>query len=379
MDIKRFSVLFNASNLHGGGGIQVAASFVHELLALDVRDFDFVVWVSDEVADSLRLLGHDLDSIDCIEVNNSYGLKALLSPLNFKLARFDVVFSVFGPNYYLRSTYVDIVGFAQAWIVDFSAYFTLSFVDRLWAKIKFSIQKFFFKFSDVFVVELDHVRSKLCERKIAPPDSIHVVNNCISSLYREPWLWEDVTFPFAGDGFRVGCLGRDYVHKNLCILPVVSSILKERYGLEVRFFVTLNEREWSLKSDGFKDAVCNVGELSITQCPSFYRYMDAVFFPSFLECFSATPLEAMAMGKPLFASRRDFNKDICKDYAFYFDPESPEDAAGVIARYIKYVHGQDSQRLQVASEYAFRFSSAKERAEKYVNIVRDCCLRIAKS
>ena len=68
--------------------------------------------------------------------------------------------------------------------------------------------------------------------------------------------------------------------------------------------------------------------------------MDAIIFPSLLECFSATPLEAMAMEKPFFASDREFIRDVCSDYALYFDPEDPISAANVINDYLENSYGK---------------------------------------
>jgi glycosyltransferase involved in cell wall biosynthesis len=78
----------------------------------------------------------------------------------------------------------------------------------------------------------------------------------------------------------------------------------------------------------------------------------------------------MAMEKPLFASDRRFVKDVCGDLALYFDPHEPENVADVIASYIKNQHGNDAARLAEARQHAVNFSSAKGRAERYLEIIR---------
>ncbi|MOA18610.1 Glycosyl transferases group 1 [compost metagenome] len=98
--------------------------------------------------------------------------------------------------------------------------------------------------------------------------------------------------------------------------------------------------------------------------------MDAVIFPSLLECFSATPLEAMAMQKPLFASDRGFVRDVCGDFAWYFNPLSADSAADVIAEYITKHHGKNQERLAAARRHVLNFSNARQRAENYLNIIR---------
>lgn len=363
-------VLINSANLHQGGGVQVAASFLSELLSADELDEQFTVWASTEVATSLQKSGVAFQRLPNVEVVDEYGLSAWLSKRNKALSDFDLVFTIFGPNYFRNKNYTNLVGFAQPWILDDSAYSLLSPLSRLKTKLKFFAQKLFFKTADAFVVELEHVRDGLYTKGIAKPGSVHVAYNCISSLYLKPETWQPLESGITSPNFKVGFLGRDYAHKNTSILPGVKSILAEKYGLNVDFFVTFNEQEWANKPEAFRSSIANVGSLAVTQCPSFYQALDAVIFPSLLECFSATPLESMAMEKPLFASDRRFVKDICGDFALYFDPLDPENVADVIASYIQNQHGKDSERLALAREHAINFSSAKGRAERYLEIIR---------
>lgn len=350
--------------------MQVGASFLGEILDLDYSDLDIVFWVSSEVQDSLLKQGVSLPDELSFEVVDIFGLKGFFAPVNRRLKDFDLVFTIFGPNYLRPSKYINVVGFAQLWVLDSSAYITLSLVSRIKSRLKFFIQKCLFKAADALVVELEHVRDGLYTDRIANPGSVHVAYNCISSLYLKPETWQPLEASIDSSNFKVGFLGRDYAHKNTSILPRAKCILVEKYGLDVDFFVTFNEHEWAKKSEVFRSSIVNVGSLAVTQCPSFYQALDAVIFPSLLECFSVTPLEAIAMEKPLFASDRRFVKDICGDFALYFDPLNPESVADVIAGYIRDQHGKDSERLALAREHAINFSSAKGRAERYLQIIR---------
>ncbi|ELB2761186.1 glycosyltransferase [Vibrio alginolyticus] len=81
------------------------------------------------------------------------------------------------------------------------------------------------------------------------------------------------------------------------------------------------------------DAIENfysVGEINLNQCPNFYKYLDALIFPSMLECFSATPIESMKMETPVFCSNYPFLSEICGNSAIYFDATSSDDIARVI-------------------------------------------------
>lgn len=365
-----YKVLINASNLHNGGGVQVATSFIDELINFNDIDFDLVIWVSTEISKSLSGLGVCVEKENNIKVVDIYGLEGVRSEYNKLLSQFDLVFTVFGPNYFRNRKYINLVGFAQPWIIDDSAYCLLPPLVRLKFKLKFFVQKLFFKASDAFVVELEHVRDKIQRKRLAPRDSIYVAYNCISSIYLRPETWRPLDTTISSVNFKIGFVGRDYNHKNTSILPDVKQILAEKHGLCVDFFVTLNDREWELKPNSFRTLIKNVGSLDVTQCPTFYQALDAVIFPSLLECFSATPLEAMAMGKPIFASDRRFVRDVCGDFAIYFDPLDSENIADVIAGYIKNQYGNDDKRLAEAREHAINFSTSKGRAERYIEIIR---------
>ncbi len=103
--------------------------------------------------------------------------------------------------------------------------------------------------------------------------------------------------------------------------------------------------------------------------------MDAVIFPSLLECFSASPLEAMFMNKPLFASNRPFVKQFCGDYAKYFNPNDPYSAAKVIAEYFN-DRDKESKNFKLANEYVTNTFNPTTRAESYLKILENMLGRL---
>jgi glycosyltransferase involved in cell wall biosynthesis len=361
-------ILINATNLHVGGGVQVATSFVAELIKQPRTDVDITVWVSSEVDMNLRRIGCDLSILKQYEVFNTYGLKLLFSASRHRFKNFDGIFTVFGPLYIWRSSSVSVVGFAQPWIIYPSneIYGGLAWRSRVVTRFKYWIQSLFFRRADRLVVELEHVKAALLRLRMAKDADVYIVNNCLSSMYSEECSWAPVAVPEKDCRFRLGFVGRNYPHKNTRIFPEVRNLLLRNHGIDVHFFVTFSDEEWALCSPEFRDAASNVGVLTVSQCPSFYHAMDGVIFPSLLECFSATPLEAMAMRRPLFASDRAFNRDVCGKYALYFDPLDAVSAAEVIANYIKNSENVVA-RIEEARDHAFSFSDASGRASKYMN------------
>lgn len=369
----RKKILINTSNLHNGGGVQVAISFIYELSLMMDKDFsDIHIVTSKEVDRGLKRINTTTQTFGHYEVLNTYGLQALRSPLNSRIKNYDVVFTVFGPNYLRIKARKDIVGFAQPWIIDFNnpVLNKLSRLNssKLW--IKFNLQWLFFLRSDHYIVELEHVKEKLKQIKKVPDEKIDVVYNTVSSLYLDTKKWCPIALNKSKEQLCLGIVTRDYPHKNLDILPKVAQALKLNHDLSVHFYTTLNDDEWSKRGSYFKEYISTVGSLSPEECPSFYQQIDGVIFPSLLECFSATPLEAMVMEKPLFASDRGFVRDVCHNYAIYFDPLDADDIALKIANYFQ-SDKMDIAQLKDAKEYAFSFSSARGRAEKFLKIIND--------
>ncbi|HZK19793.1 MAG TPA: glycosyltransferase [Treponemataceae bacterium] len=342
--------LINASNLHVGGGVQVAISFLYECSLLSKDFSNYTIVVSSEVASGLKRIGANTSIFRSYQVIDTYGLKALTSPLN-KLAKVhDVCFTVFGPNYLLKQSKVEIVGFAQPWMLYFDnpTLENLTPLQKLKLKVKFALQWAFFKRANMFVVELEHVQERLLQLKNIPQKRISVVYNTISSIYLNSSLWRSLPFFRKKEKISLGLVSRDYAHKNINTFPLVADILKTKYALDVHFYVTLTDEEMASKSSLFNQYVTSVGLLSPEECPSFYEQLDAVVFPSFLECFSASPLEAMVMSKPLFASDRNFVRDVCSEHAIYFDPTNPEDIAAKIADYFSSNNPDETLNLNAA-------------------------------
>ena len=67
------------------------------------------------------------------------------------------------------------------------------------------------------------------------------------------------------------------------------------------------------------------------ELPLLYNLADVFVFPSLYEGFGLPPLEAMACGRPVIASRAGSLPEVLGDAALYFDPEDPADMAARLA------------------------------------------------
>ena len=76
------------------------------------------------------------------------------------------------------------------------------------------------------------------------------------------------------------------------------------------------------------------------------------------------------MRKPLFASDHGFVSDVCGEHAYYFDPLDPDAIANVIAGYFN-VRQKTEAELDSALEHVLAFSNARERAQKYLQLIEE--------
>ncbi len=366
-------ICINTSNLHYGGGVQVATSFLRELCKLEkaLLDVEVSVYLSSEVKANLGDTVNQLKRKFDVQVFDVFGLKALFRKVRKKYLEFDLIFSVFGPDYLPMIGAKRVVGFAQPWILynKSDAYQRLGFLSALKSRMNFWIKKQLFKGADAYLVELEHVKERMLAKQIGREDNIYIAYNTISRNYSEINNRKLLLDKKPDDLFKLGIISRNYSHKNLSVLPEIKRILGERYHRKVAFYVTFNEAEFRRESFFFQNDVINLGPKKVDECIDTYLSFDAVFFPSLLECFSATPLEAMATGRVLFASDRPFNRDVCGEHAYYFDPLSPEDAARVINSYIEHKWGRDLEDRLAAREHAIGFSNPRDRALKYIEII----------
>ena len=366
--------LINASNLHFGGGVQVASSFIYELsLLLKVENLNVItVFCSKKVRDSLPF-DFDDSVFKEFEVIDVFGKSRPTKSLQKKFNGYDVCFTVFGPFYFSPKVKKHICGFAQPWIAypKNDVYKRLSLLEFLKNKIKFKIQSFFFRRFDLLIVEQKHIKNALCKLNYKP-DEIRVVSNCVSSIYEDKTQWLPISFDKGNlvNEVTLGFIGRPYPHKNVAILNEVYDILVNKFNMRCNFVFTFTKEEMELcEFEGNRD-FHTVGEIVAAQCPSFYKLLDALVFPSLLECFSASPIEAMKMNTTVIASDYPFVREICDDSIFYFNPLDAFD----IAAQIHSTFSDNLNRLEkvkLASELVGNLPTSKNRAISYLNIIQN--------
>lgn len=376
-------VLINAANLHVGGGVAVATSVIDALSRHTVPADRVSLLLSSTVHDELVVLGTDLSRFAGWSVFDACGISALWRGLASRLTGHDVVFTVFGPLYARRPDSIQLCGFAQPRVIypDSPATRALPWHKRIRERVMYYVQELFFRRADSLVVELEHVRDRLAQHPRLRGIPVSVVYNTADRVFYEPSRRTPTKLPPASNGVRrLGIVSRNYPHKNLALLPALKRVASEVHGIDIEFWVTFNDAEWSSVGDEFRSSVSNVGPLRLTQVPGFYAAMDGVLFPSLLECFSATPLEAMLMGRPLFASDLPFIRDCCHEHAVYFDPLDLDSIAAAIASwFVTTPESERDARLDAATRFARSYPDAEARALAYLDLTRSLAARYRSS
>lgn len=364
-------ILINCSNLHAGGGVAVATSFIDCLSRMDISYFDVSLLLSTEVMANLLSLETNLQSFESVQIVDYYGLEALWKGLSSHFEDIDLVFTVFGPAYFLRSKTKHLFGFAQPNILYPDNLYSLHLpaLQRLKVKLKFKLQELFYSRADSFVVELDHVKRGLENRFFFKNKDISIVSSSVHSVFKNTNDWSNIELPHSNAMLKLGLVSRNYPHKNLKILPKVKKELLERYNLAVDFFVTFPQKEWDKCDDSFKESVINVGGLKLNECPSFYSSLDGVVFPSLLECFSAVPIETMMLNKPLFASDLPFIRDVCAKHCNYFDPLDEVSIADAIYKYFILPRANQESFTRSAFTFVQNYPNPNERAVGYLKLI----------
>lgn len=326
-------LLVNAANLHVGGGLNVASSVIDEISRMEISA-ECTILVSSLVRANLEAMGTDLEAFQRVETHDQVRLKGLWAKLPIAVRDYDVVLNIFGPVYSPRLAWRSVMGFAQPWIAFPNNLATrrLSWVTRVQRRAKFALMAPWFLLADTLVVEQEAVREALLSRWLFKRKRVVVVSNTVDSIFADPDRWTKVKLPARDNALKLGIISRNYVHKNLGLLAEVRRVLREKFEVDSDIFVTLKAREWEDLPSSVKEELTNVGPLTIDQCPPFYLQLDAVVFPSLLECFSASPLEARVLGVPLFASDIPTVRETVGSYGVYFDPLDPDDAAQHIMR-----------------------------------------------
>lgn len=359
---QRLEVFVDATNLHLGGGVQVAASIINEWAVLNEDSAskidlqDLTIWVSTEVATNLNEIAER--RFRRLEVVDSRPGRYRSPGRN----RYDVALTIFGPTYRRRIATNEIMGFALPRLLIRPESVGLpraGLREQIGNRIRWKA----FVRSDQFVVETPAAAKILRERTGKP---VTVIPNTVSAHIRPV---ADETHR-ASPGYRFASVGADYPHKNLDLLPGLAKAIEQATGTAVTFLVTLDPKHWSSRSTAFQQCTENWGVLRQSELPALYAQADAAILPSRLEVSSATPLESMALNLPVFVSDLEWAHNTYGTAVAYFNPSNAEMAARDIVPWLQPVRLADLRSAGRA--YLAEVPTPNWRASAYLDLMHAC-------
>lgn len=132
-------------------------------------------------------------------------------------------------------------------------------------------------------------------------------------------------------------LDRHGLRERPYVLAVSSNHLGKNFGFVAQALLQLGKPDFDVVVAGGSNSavfaqrgtslppfIKRVGYVSDEALSSLYRHAACFVFPSVYEGFGLPPMEAMALGCPVLASRAASIPEVCGDVATYFDPRDPQ-------------------------------------------------------
>lgn len=332
-------VLVNASTLVVGGGIQIGISFIEEAIAESRFKWHFVI--SPAIMKALPYTLKDEANFTVIETSPAKIIKGYKGRHEIKkLCREwapDLIYSIGFPSY-ISFDKIEIGRYTNPWeinldILPWEVYPSL--LDRIRIQLGIWYRQYWAKKAAYIETQTEAAKLGIVKRLGFQSNKVMVVPNSPNPIF----ISSDSVVDLAetNSSLKVFCLAAAYPHKYLIFIPEVAYNLKEIYGVEPTFYVTIPEsgklwKDLFVRSIelGVGHQILNLGVLDLEACKKQYSASDLVFLPTLLEVFSATYVEAMAMGVPIVTTDLAFARDNCGDGARYFERHNAEDAASKI-------------------------------------------------
>ncbi len=367
-------IIINNGSTFKGGAEQVALSFIEE--CKKYTDNEYYVIIGQTLAPQINIHEYP-DNFRFFILNKrpASGLITFIKSMQWfrKLERKihpDCVISTGGHGGYWKPNVPTICGFnIPHHIYPESPYFKLiSLKKRIYWEVRKYIDFLFFNKIDAIIVQTRDVGERL--KKNVRNKPIYTVYNTIHSAFINGQYSIKKLPEQPSDEVRFLTVSSHYPHKNLVVIKKVIELLKETKYTNIRFVLTLPDEVFNrCFEDTYKGFIYNVGPVPIKEVPALYRECDFMFLPTLLECFSASYVEAMHMGKAILTSDLSFAHAVCKDAAIYFDPIDPYD---IYYKMMVLIHNVPLQKELIANGKSrlASYNTPALRAQKYLDICR---------
>lgn len=366
-------IIINLSGNYTGGCFQVGFSFLTECRNLEAHEYHVLLG---EVfyKEFLQYSFPDNFYFYRIPLLKWYKLNHYVNNIVDDI-KADVAFSIFGPPY-VRFSIPHLTGFAQGYyIYPESPYWDVCpLSERIKQFLKKKIHLFLYrKYSDAIVTETTDATERI-KRILGGKKKYYTVSNTCNSYFTDYTQGIPLLLPERKEKeFRLLMVCTYRPHKNIESIPFVIQKLLEKNIQDIRFVLTIDSVNFEriFGNEEIRKYVYNVGYVNGSTLPQLYSECDALYLPTFIECFSANYPEAMAMGKNILTSDLGFAHSVCKDAALYFDPCGYEDIATKIEIIRKNEVLQSRLRENGYRILKQDIPSSRQRAERYLEICEE--------
>lgn len=365
-------IFFNCSVNVVGGAIQNSANFIKNAINDSSNEFLFVV--SNQVAQVLSAWGIKADSIIEIEspARSSESRKKLLQlEEGFQP---DIVYTMAGPTY-VKFKGLHIMGISDPYITH--ADWLSIFLNRSAGEAAKFYGKEIIKglharrTADFFIFQTETSRSGFCNRFLLDRKNTYLLPNAIGADFGR---FQAVARSRRKNNKIIFVPSAYYPHKNLEIILEMVSLLVAEDSADFCFITTapfdsvFSKRIQELE---LQNHINNIGPYSYSDAADLYERADLIFIPSVLETFSTSYLEAIAAGKPLVVADREFSREVCGSYAWYYSPLSAREALKCVDMALSRPVNS-CERERIVSFYG----SQVQRYELAVSILKDVINRV---
>jgi glycosyltransferase involved in cell wall biosynthesis len=326
------NLLFNVSNLRFGGGISVARGLLDALVPLRSNDNIYIIAPEHKGYEKLAASGN----VSVIGVpqrfHRSWPVKYYYNQVVFRRLvtqyHIDKVFSL-GNIAFPSGDVPQLLLLQNAWPVypDSIAWQVLDKKATLYNKMMNAWTDKNLPYAQLYALQTEVMRERFCQQYGIGKSQTMLLPNAVGA--------QDGTCTEAsreGNIIHLLMLSKYYPHKNFDILLPLAQLIKEQHR-RITITITINPAESAagkaflqkIKDLQLEDIIHNAGHIPAAQLATIYRQHDALLFPTLLESFSGTYIEAMHYGLPIFTSDLDFAKGVCGDAAFYFNPMHAEE------------------------------------------------------
>lgn len=359
--------VFNCSTNVIGGGVQNSVNFIKHLHKNNEINWFFIVsrpvWleISSYIDDKYILV---INKSPAKSLSARLIIKNKVKAINAK-----VVYTSAGPAY-VNFSCAHVVGCSNPYVLGANkeALKLLGSVGRVKRYLHTLYQRSHIKKATYWLAQTELSKVNLANIGI-DSSNITTVHNAISNEFSARFYEKNITYKDKPECFEVIIPSAYYPHKNLEFIIYLAKKIND-----IKFKFTLRDADFQYLNklaiqEGVSEKISNIGQYKHCDAVNIYLNCDLVVLPSCLEVFSTSYIEAMASKKPLIVPMFDFTKDICGDYAYFYNYGDVESGVEQIKLAMNETREVKLEKYIIAKKLLDLYGTQHQRCNKILSII----------